>query len=65
MNLQLPNKKKLLIVAGETSGDFYAASLIDVLKKCGELEIFAVGGIQTARRDVKLLYDSSNWLQLA
>lgn len=61
MNLQLPNKKKLLIVAGETSGDFYAASLIDVLKKCGELEIFAVGGIQTARRDVKLLYDSSNW----
>lgn len=61
MNLQLRDKKKLLIVAGETSGDFYAASLIDVLKKCGDLEIFAVGGIQTASRDVKLLYDSTNW----
>lgn len=61
MNLQVHDKKKLLIVAGETSGDFYAASLIDVLKKCGELDIYAVGGIQTARRDVKLLYDSSNW----
>lgn len=54
-------KKKLLIVAGETSGDFYAASLIDVLKKYGDFEIFAVGGNQTAARDVKLLFDSTNW----
>lgn len=61
MSLQLHKKKKLLIVAGETSGDFYAASLIDVLKKFGDFEIYAVGGIQTARRDVKLLYDSTNW----
>lgn len=61
MNLQSHEKKKLLIVAGETSGDFYAASLIDVLKKFGDFDIYAVGGIQTARRDVNLLYDSTNW----
>lgn len=54
-------KKKLLIVAGETSGDFYAASLVDVLKKYGDFDIYAVGGIQTAKHDVKLLCDSTNW----
>lgn len=54
-------RKKLLIVAGETSGDFYAASLVDVLKKTGDFDIYAVGGIQTAKHDVKLLYDSTNW----
>jgi len=58
---ELTGKKKLLIVAGETSGDFYAASLIDVLKKYGDFEIFAVGGIQTQQRDVTMLCDSTNW----
>lgn len=54
-------KKKLLIVAGETSGDFYAASLVDVLKKYGDFDIYAVGGNQTAGRDVNLLFDSTTW----
>ncbi|NCB37816.1 MAG: lipid-A-disaccharide synthase [Erysipelotrichia bacterium] len=58
---ELREKKKLLIVAGETSGDFYAASLIDVLKKYGDFDIFAVGGIQTLKRDVTMLCDSTNW----
>lgn len=57
----MTEKKKLLIVAGETSGDFYASSLIDVLLTRGNFDIFAVGGSQTARRPVELLYDSSNW----
>lgn len=61
MKLELREKKKLLIVAGETSGDFYAASLIDVLKKYGDFDIFAVGGIQTKQRDVTMLWDSTNW----
>ncbi len=61
MKLELPEKKKLLIVAGETSGDFYAASLIDVLKKYGDFDIFAVGGIQTQQREVTMLCDSTNW----
>jgi lipid-A-disaccharide synthase len=59
--MELMSRKKILIVAGETSGDFYAASLIDVLEKAGNFEIFAVGGIQTAKRNVKLLWDSTNW----
>lgn len=57
----MTEKKKLLIVAGETSGDFYASSLIDVLLERGNFNIYAVGGSQTARRPVELLYDSSNW----
>lgn len=59
--IKLQGKKKLLIVAGETSGDFYAASLIDVLRKYGDFDIYAVGGIQTAERDVNLLFDSTAW----
>jgi len=55
------NRRKILISAGETSGDIYAAALIDELLKCGDFEIHAVGGIQTARRPVKMLYDSQNW----
>ena len=54
-------KKKILIVAGEPSGDFYAASLIDTLSQTGKFDIFAVGGTQTSKRDVTLLADSSNW----
>ncbi|RCK81284.1 MAG: Lipid-A-disaccharide synthase [Candidatus Ozemobacter sibiricus] len=54
-------RKRVLIVAGETSGDIYASTLIDVLLRHMDLEIFAVGGPQTAKRPVKLLYDSSAW----
>jgi lipid-A-disaccharide synthase len=55
--------KRILIVAGETSGDIYASSLIDVMHATlpAELEIFAVGGAQTSKRRVKLLYESTNW----
>lgn len=54
-------KKSILIVAGETSGDIYASSLIDVLLEMADLEIYAVGGTQTSRRKVHLLYDSTGW----
>lgn len=54
-------RHKLLIVSGETSGDFYAASLIDVLLKYENFDIYAIGGIQTKRRRVKMLCDSTNW----
>ena len=54
-------RRKILISAGETSGDIYAAALIDELLKCDDFEIHAVGGTQTARRKVKILYDSQNW----
>ncbi|HNW33572.1 MAG TPA: lipid-A-disaccharide synthase [Candidatus Ozemobacteraceae bacterium] len=55
------HRMKILISAGETSGDIYAAELIDELLKCGDFEIHAVGGTQTARRPVNMLYDSQNW----
>lgn len=55
------SKKKLLIVAGEISGDVYASSLIDVLQTEGDIDIYAVGGPQTAKRNVHLLFDSSDW----
>ncbi len=57
----MANRRKILISAGETSGDIYAAALIDELLKCGDFEIHAVGGTQTARRPVTMLYDSQNW----
>lgn len=57
----MSEKKKLLIVAGETSGDFYAASLINILKQRGDLDIYAIGGTQTKLCGVNMLYDSSNW----
>ncbi|MFZ2958299.1 MAG: lipid-A-disaccharide synthase [Candidatus Ozemobacteraceae bacterium] len=54
--------KRVLIVAGETSGDMYAASLIDVMMARGiPLEVFAVGGPQLRKRPAKLLYDSADW----
>ncbi|HNV69170.1 MAG TPA: lipid-A-disaccharide synthase, partial [Candidatus Ozemobacteraceae bacterium] len=58
---QSTERKRILIVAGETSGDMYAAALVDELERLGEFEIFAVGGPQTAKRKVNLLYDSSDW----
>lgn len=51
----------LLIVAGEASGDVYTSTLIDVLLQRADFNIFAVGGRQTARRPVRLLFDSSDW----
>lgn len=61
MNKKLGENKKLLIIAGETSGDFYAASLINVLKSKGNFDISAIGGDQTKKCDVTMLYDSTNW----
>ena len=57
----MSEKKKLLIVAGETSGDFYAASLINILKKYDNFDIYAIGSNQTKKCEVNMLYDSSNW----
>lgn len=60
-NNNLSVGKRLLVVAGETSGDFYAASLINMLKERGSFDIYAIGGDQTKKCDAKMLYDSTNW----
>jgi lipid-A-disaccharide synthase len=41
-------KKKLLVIAGEESGDNHASKLIKELKKNGRVEIFSIGGSRMA-----------------
>ena len=57
----MADPKRVLIVAGETSGDIYAATLIDEMLSRAPLEMYAVGGAQTARRKVNLLFNSADW----
>ena len=50
-------KERILIVAGEVSGDLHAAGLISELKKIKpELEFFGIGGSQMQNQGVKILY---------
>jgi lipid-A-disaccharide synthase len=50
-------EQKLMIIAGEVSGDLIGASLIRELKKldCG-LKIFGIGGDKMAEQGMKILY---------
>lgn len=49
--------KRILIVAGEVSGDLHAAGLIqEMLKIDPNLEFFGIGGEEMGKRGVKLLY---------
>lgn len=57
----MADPKRVLIVAGETSGDIYAATLIDEMLSREPLEMYAVGGVQTAKRKVNLLFNSADW----
>lgn len=51
-------KKKILIVAGEASGDLHAAGLIKELTKVdSEIEIFGIGGSKMEKSGVELIYD--------
>jgi lipid-A-disaccharide synthase len=50
-------RKKILIVAGEASGDLHAAGLIKELKTIdSEIEIFGIGGNKMRSYGVELLY---------
>lgn len=47
---------KLMLVAGEASGDKHAAHLVDALReRVGEIEVFGSGGEEMRARDVELL----------
>ncbi len=51
-------KKKILIIAGEASGDLHAAGLIKELNKIDpEIETFGVGGGKMKEIGVELIYD--------
>ncbi len=48
---------KVMIVAGEASGDLHASGLVrEILKKRPNLEIFGVGGDRMQQQGVRLLY---------
>jgi len=56
----MDHKKKVVIVAGETSGDLYGAKLAEALAALSpQLELYGIGGSEMERRKVKLLFSSS------
>ena len=51
-------KKKILIIAGEASGDLHASGLIRELSKLNpEIEIFGIGGKKMKEAGVELIYN--------
>ncbi len=55
-----PKKKKILIVAGEASGDLHGSKLVSALLNLQpELEIYAVGSELMRQAGAKVLIDSS------
>ncbi|MGB2697831.1 MAG: lipid-A-disaccharide synthase [Candidatus Zixiibacteriota bacterium] len=51
-------KKKILIIAGEASGDLHSSGLIKELRKLNqEMEIFGIGGNKMKETGVELIYD--------
>ena len=56
----MDHKKKVVIVAGESSGDLYGAKLAEALVALSpQVELYGIGGSEMARRKVKLLFSSS------
>ncbi len=54
--------KKILIIAGEHSGDFYGAALTKNLKSLDPtLEITGIGSERMRKAGAVLLHDSSDW----
>jgi lipid-A-disaccharide synthase len=53
-------KKKVVIVAGESSGDLYGAKLAEAMAALSpRVELYGIGGSEMKRRKVKLLFSSS------
>jgi lipid-A-disaccharide synthase len=56
----MDHKKKVVIVAGESSGDLYGAKLAEALAALSpHVELYGIGGTEMERRKVKLLFSSS------
>ncbi len=52
--------KKVLIVAGESSGDLYGAQLVEAMASLSpEVKFYGIGGKEMERRGVNLLFSSS------
>ncbi|NQV04587.1 MAG: lipid-A-disaccharide synthase, partial [Candidatus Omnitrophica bacterium] len=51
-------KRRILIIAGEASGDLQAAYLVKSLKSINpNIEIFGIGGNQMKTQGVEVIYD--------
>ena len=54
----MENPKKVLIVAGETSGDLHAANLVEAIKKVySPVSFFGLGGPKMEKQGVRLSGD--------
>ncbi|MGW8321517.1 MAG: hypothetical protein ACWGSD_08190, partial [Thermodesulfobacteriota bacterium] len=52
--------KKILIIAGETSGDLHGARLVEhLLEDCPGLTLYGIGGDAMKRAGVRLAYHAS------
>jgi lipid-A-disaccharide synthase len=54
-------RKRVLITAGEASGDAYGAALAAELKKLGDVEVWAVGGVRLSSVADRMIADSTRW----
>ncbi len=53
-------EKKILIIAGETSGDLHGARLVEhLLEDCPGLSVYGIGGDEMKRAGVRLSYHAS------
>jgi len=56
----MDRRKKVLIVAGEASGDLYGAKLVEAMTALApEVRFYGIGGSEMKRRKVKLLFSSA------
>ncbi|HNY11981.1 MAG TPA: lipid-A-disaccharide synthase, partial [Candidatus Wallbacteria bacterium] len=56
------NNKKIMIIAGEISGDLYGYPLVsEIYSSAPGVEISGVGGPKMKSTGMKIFYDSSSW----
>jgi lipid-A-disaccharide synthase len=56
----MDNRKKVLIVTGESSGDLYAAQVVEAIASIApQVQLYGIGGNEMERRGVNLLFSSS------
>jgi len=56
----MDHKKKVVIVAGESSGDLYGAKLAEAMASLSpQVEFYGIGGSEMEKRKVNLLFSSS------
>jgi len=60
MNLQTPDKKNIMIIAGEASGDMHGANLVrEMLRIHPTLHFYGIGGKRLFEEGVEILADAS------